>query len=94
MAVLRWPCPHSSKHFPLYSPLFNNLNVVATFILPGIASIFTPLATFLLLILVLNKYYAMLRQYYAMLRQYYAETIIISGGIDSIQKHNIKSTFR
>ena len=84
MAVLRWPCPHSSKHFPLYSPLFNNLNVVATFILPGIASIFTPLATFLLLILVLNKYYAMLRQYYA-------ETIIISGGIDSIQKHNIKS---
>ena len=26
-----------------------------------------------------------------MLRQYYAETIIISGGIDSIQKHNIKS---
>ena len=25
-----------------YSPLFNSLNVAATFILPGIASIFTP----------------------------------------------------
>jgi len=33
------PCPHNSKHFPLYSPFHSNLNVVAKLIRPGIASI-------------------------------------------------------
>jgi len=40
--MLRWPCPHDSKHFPLYSPFHSNLNVVVKLILPGIASILIP----------------------------------------------------
>ena len=38
----KWPCPHNSKHFPLYSPFHSNLIVVAKLILPGIASILIP----------------------------------------------------
>ena len=36
------PCPHNSKHFPLYSPFHSNLNVVPKLIRPGIASILIP----------------------------------------------------
>ena len=36
------PCPHNSKHLPLYSPFHSNLNVFAKLILPGIASILIP----------------------------------------------------
>ena len=36
--MLRCPCPHNSKHLPLYSPFHSNLNVFAKAILPGMAS--------------------------------------------------------
>ena len=39
----RWPCPHDSKQFPLHSPPFNNLSVVAKLMRPGIASILIPI---------------------------------------------------